>query len=229
MLNDDASTMAGYVFERLRDDLKSNRFMPGERLKFNEMRKTYEVGVSPLREALFRLKELGLVAQVGQKGFRAAQVSHEDLMHIVANRRFLEERAIEASILNGDERWENAVVAAFHQLNKASRAKPATEQEYLAWERHHTQFHVALVSGCGSPWLLHAWSVVFDQSERYRRLAMKLGHWDIDQKSDHTRLLDAAVARDVTAAREILEGHIGRSTDQLPPSSIGSVDDPVQR
>jgi GntR family transcriptional regulator, carbon starvation induced regulator len=212
-----SSTLAGHVFERLRDDLKSNRFMPGERLKFEEMRKTYEVGVSPLREALFRLKELGLVAQVGQKGFRASEVSREDLAHIIANRRFLEARAVEASLLNGDERWENAVVAAFHQLNKATRSKPSTEQAYLSWERHHTQFHAALVSGCGSAWLLHAWGVVFDQAERYRRLAMKSGHWIIDQKSDHARLLDAALARDIPATLEILKSHIGRSADTFHP------------
>jgi GntR family transcriptional regulator, carbon starvation induced regulator len=215
-----SSTLAGHVFERLRDDLKSNRFVPGERLKFDEMRRTYEVGVSPLREALFRLKELGLVAQVGQKGFRAAEVSREDLAHIIANRRFLEERAVEASLLNGDERWENALVAAFHQLNKATRSKPATELEYLSWERHHTQFHAALVSGCGSAWLLHAWGGVFDQAERYRRLAMKSGHWMIDQKSDHSRLLDAALARDTAATLAILRSHIGRSADTfLPPSA----------
>jgi GntR family carbon starvation induced transcriptional regulator len=219
-----SSTLAGHVFERLRDDLKSSRFMPGERLKFDEMRQTYEVGVSPLREALFRLKELGLVAQIGQKGFRAAEVSREDLVHIIANRRFLEERALEASLINGDERWENAVVAAFHQLSKATRTKPKTEQEYLSWERHHTQFHMALVSGCGSAWLLHAWGVVFDQAERYRRLAMKSGHWIIDQKSDHSRLLDAALARDVPATLEVLRSHIGRSAELFyPPASGGDV------
>jgi GntR family carbon starvation induced transcriptional regulator len=210
-----ASTLAGYVFERLRDDLKANRFKPGERLKFDEMRRTYAVGVSPLREALFRLKELGLVAQVGQKGFRAAQATHEDIGYIVSTRKFLEAKALEDALLHGNDEWENAVVGAFHQLHKISSSQPATEQEYLAWERRHTQFHRALVSGCRSQWLLHAWGVVFDQAERYRRLAMQNGHWQFEQKSDHARLLEVVLARDVPKALEILNGHVGRSADAL--------------
>jgi DNA-binding GntR family transcriptional regulator len=217
MLPRNTSTIEAQVFERLRDDLKSNRFLPGQRLKFDEMRMKYEVGVSPLREALFRLTELGLVTQEGQKGFRAAEASNEDLTHIIANRLFLEKRAVEASLNVGDERWENAVVAAFHQLNKATRARPETEEEYFAWERHHAGFHYALVAGCGSTWLLRAWRSVFDQAERYRRLAVQAGHWKVSQKSDHALLLESALARDVPTTLELLGSHIGWSAEYFHP------------
>src|ERR1700680_4665326 len=72
-------TLAGYAFHRLMADLKANRFKPGERLRFDAMRSLYDVGVAPLREALSRLAETGMVVQIGQKGFRAASVSLEDL------------------------------------------------------------------------------------------------------------------------------------------------------
>ena len=64
-----AKTLAEHVFQKLRDDLKSNKYSPGERLKFEEMQKTYAVSGAPLREALCRLMGLGLVVQIGQKGF----------------------------------------------------------------------------------------------------------------------------------------------------------------
>jgi DNA-binding GntR family transcriptional regulator len=96
----------------------------------------------------------------------------------------------------------------FHQLQKATRIKPRTEQEYSVWERHHTNFHRALVAACGSAWLLNAWRSAFDQAERYRRLA-------IDQKDDHERLLRAAIARDSKVALRILDDHIGRSAINL--------------
>jgi GntR family carbon starvation induced transcriptional regulator len=215
MIQNIPPTVSEHVFERLREDLKSNQFPPGDRLKFEDMRDKYDVGVGPLREALFRLVGLGLVTQVGQKGFRAAAVSRDDALHIVANRKFLEARAFELSLRNGDDSWESSVVAAFHLLKKASRVKPRTEQEYLSWERHHTEFHYALVSGCGSSWLVNAWKTVFDQAERYRRLAMKHGHWIIDQKADHEHLMKAAIGRDIEAGLAILDRHIGRSVGTL--------------
>jgi len=211
------STLGGQVFERLLDDLKSNQFGPGERLKFDDMRDRYEVGTGPLREALSRLAGLGLVTQIGQKGFRAPEASLTDYEHIIASRKFLEKRALAASIAHGDDNWENGVVAMFHQLQKATRPKPTTRQEHAAWERHHTNFHHSLVAACGSAWLLNAWRSAFDQAERYRRLAMKRGHWVIDQKDDHERLLKAALARNSELALRILDHHIGRSAGKIGP------------
>jgi DNA-binding GntR family transcriptional regulator len=216
------STIAGLVFERLLDDLKSNQFGPGERLKFEEMRGRYDVGVAPLREALSRLAGLGLVTQVGQKGFRAPEASLKDYEHIIASRKFLEKRALESAIANGGDSWENELVAMFHQLQKATRIKPRTEQEYSVWERHHTNFHRALVAACGSAWLLNAWRSAFDQAERYRRLAMKRGHWAIDQKDDHERLLKAALARNSQLALRILDDHIGRSAINLGARKVAT-------
>src|ERR1700740_3160335 len=111
-----AKTLAEHVFQKLRDDLKSNKYSPGERLKFEEMQKNYAVSGAPLREALCRLMGLGLVVQIGQKGFRAATVSREDLDHLIATRKFLEDRALQESINNGNEEWEGSLVAAFHRL-----------------------------------------------------------------------------------------------------------------
>jgi GntR family carbon starvation induced transcriptional regulator len=116
---------------------------------------------------------------------------------------------------NGDDEWESRVVAAFHLLKKATRVKPQTESDYRSWERHHTEFHCALVSGCGSSWLVNAWKAVFDQAERYRRLAMKRGHWIIDQKTDHEHLMKAAIGRDIDSGLAILDRHTGRSVGTL--------------
>ena len=208
-------TIAGQVFERLLRDLKSNQFKPGERLKFEQMRDRYQVSVASLREALSRLAGLGLVTQVGQKGFRAPEASVADFEHVVASRKFLEKRALESSIARGGEQWENELVAMFHQLQKATRIKPRTQQEHSVWERHHTNFHSALVGACGSEWLLNAWRSAFDQAERYRCLAMNRGHWKVDQKDDHERLVKAALNRNIPQALRILDGHIGQSADAL--------------
>lgn len=205
------ATITEGVFERLREDLTCNRFKPGDRLKFEDMREKYDVGVGPLREALFRLVGLGLVTQVGQKGFRAALATDTDLAHIIASRKFLEERALLHALSNGDDEWEKGIVVAFHQLKKATRKKPQSEEDYRAWEKLHRAFHFALVSGCGSDWLLNAWNSAFDHAERYRRLAVKHGHWIIDQKADHERLMNAALARDADLVSTIIKRHIGQS------------------
>jgi GntR family carbon starvation induced transcriptional regulator len=209
-----STTLAIEVFGRLRHDLKANRFKPGERLDFSRIKEMYEVGVAPLREALSRLVEAGLVVQVGQKGFRAAPVSFDDLKDVVDTRRFLEVRAFQESIRLGDDDWEGTIVAAFHGLSKVSQ-RSSGAPDAAVWEIKHGEFHRALMSACRSRWLLQLWSTVFDQAERYRSLALGIGHWSSDELGDHRKLLDAALARDADLAGELLHGHIGFSAQRL--------------
>jgi GntR family transcriptional regulator, carbon starvation induced regulator len=208
------TTLGIEVFGRLRHDLKANRFKPGERLDFSRIKEMYDVGVAPLREALSRLVEAGLVVQVGQKGFRAAPVSLDDLTDVVDTRRFLEVRAFQESIRLGDDDWEGRIIAAFHGLSKVSQ-RSSEALDKAAWEIRHGEFHKALMSACRSRWLLQLWSTVFDQAERYRSLALGIGHWSPDELGDHKQLLDAALARDIDRAGELLHQHIGFSAQRL--------------
>jgi len=51
---------------------------------------------------------------------------------------------------------------------------------------------------------------------------MKRGHWAIDQKDDHERLLKAALARNSQVALRILDDHIGRSAINLGARNVAT-------
>jgi GntR family carbon starvation induced transcriptional regulator len=212
---EESATLSGQVLIRLREDLKANRFKPDERLRFERMKQIYDVGIAPLREALARLAEVGLVVQLGQKGFRVAPASLADLRDVVETRRLLEVRAFEEAVIHGSDDWEGSIVAAFHQFSKTARRKPVTAGERADWEEHHTDFHRALLAGCPNLLLLRLWSVVFDKAERYRRLALEIGDWSQDELGDHARLLEAALARKSEQAGDLLYRHIGSSAERL--------------
>ena len=212
---DDGKTHASRVFSQLYNDLKANRFKPGEPLRFETIRAIYDVGVAPLREALSRLTEAGLVVQIGQKGVRVAPASLRDLRDVVETRRFLEVKAIQEAIQHGDDAWEADLKEAFRSFANVSQRKPKSVAERAQWELHHTGFHHALMKGCPNRWLLQTWSVLFDQSERYRRLAIEVGHWSDNELRDHEALLKAALARDIDLAGMLLHQHIGFSAERL--------------
>lgn len=211
-----APTLSQFVYERLRADLKDNRFAPGEPLRIDVLKTRYRVGISPLREALIRLAETGLVSLHGQRGFRVAEVALENLPHIIDARRFYEVRAFAESIAQGGQRWEDDLVVAFHRLKKLSSEPPSIDL-YERWEQGHAAFHAALIGGCGNAWLLRNWGVIFDQAERYRRFAGKDDAWFIGQIPDHEDLLDAALKRDSERGCALLQNHIGRSSGRLIP------------
>jgi DNA-binding GntR family transcriptional regulator len=75
------------------------------------------------------------------------------------------------------------------------------------WAAAHGAYHSALVAGCQSPWLLRIRELLFDQSERYRRLCHTLVHGTRDIAAEHHALAQAVVVRDLEAASLILTEH----------------------
>jgi GntR family transcriptional regulator, carbon starvation induced regulator len=210
-----ARTLGEVAYRRLRADIVMGRLEPGQPLRFDALKGQYRLGVSPLREALSRLVEDKLVTAIGQRGFRAAPMSIDEMWEVTALRQKLEVQALRASIANGDARWEASVTAAYHRLSKAPepRAPDAPAED---WERRHGAFHDALISACNSPWLLKFAAMLTDQMERYRYIRMirtppKV--WVRDLEREHRDLLDAAVARNADRACELLVSHIARTAE----------------
>jgi DNA-binding GntR family transcriptional regulator len=207
-------TLAALVHGRLRADLVRGRLRPGDRLRFNVLRRSYGVGLSPLREALSRLAADGLVSLQGQRGFQVAPVSLADLRDVYEVRRGLEVTALRASIARGDDRWEAEIVAAFHRLRKSylrGRDHPALLGD--EWELAHRAFHLALLSACGSPWLLHLRNILFDHAERYRQLAVAYGYPSRVSLGEHRAMVEATLARDAGRACRLLETHLRKTAD----------------
>jgi DNA-binding GntR family transcriptional regulator len=210
-------TLAESTYQRLRQDILWGRFAPGAPLRSDELRARYDVGVSPLREALTRLTSERLVTSVGQRGFRIPPLTAYDVEDTLLMRLVIEKQALAQSIENGDVAWETAVVGAFHALSRNPIPKepgPATE----GWAISHRQFHMALLSACGSRWQMELAALLFDQAERHRMLRVKFApaqKLKRDTVREHKRIFDAALARDVKAAATALERHYEATAKQV--------------
>jgi GntR family carbon starvation induced transcriptional regulator len=211
---DPPKTLSDEAYRRLRDDLIAGRLVPGSRLRVERLKADYDIGASPLREALSRLASEGLVTAEGQRGFRASQLSLDDLADITRMRIFLETQAIEESVARGDDAWEARVVAAHHHLAKAEPRSAATSTvNFSDWEQRNRAFHDSLVAACTSRWLLHFREVIYDQHERYRRIAISHPEIPRDVRDEHRLIFEAALARDIPNVTRLSADHISRTSD----------------
>jgi GntR family carbon starvation induced transcriptional regulator len=203
-------TLAGEMFERLRVDILTARLPPGTKLRFDYLRKTYKVGLSPLREALSRLAENRLVVATGQRGFRVPSVSAHDIIDIAMVRKEIEGLALRLSISYGDDAWEANVVAARHKVALLEKAGKNVAEDI--WESRHRDFHRTLVSACQSDCLLHLHGLLSDQFDRYRRLSAKSRLPNSPRSLIHQRILDAVLNRNADLAVKLLCDHIDEAT-----------------
>lgn len=201
-----APTLSDQAYEQLKHDIVHGVLEPDTRLAVRWLSETYEIGASPIREALHRLVGEGLVIAIGQRGFRVPPLSLEDLLDITRTRAMLEVEALRQSVREGDDDWEAGVVASFHQLSKLER-DGGPVADFPEWERRNQAFHQALVAGCTSRWLLRLRGILHDQHRRYRYLSI---HYSPHRHvaDEHAALCKAAVERNEEEAARILTAHI---------------------
>jgi GntR family transcriptional regulator, carbon starvation induced regulator len=84
------------------------------------LRQRYQVGASPIREALSQLTAEGLVVRVDQSGFHVAEVNPRDIDELLWVRCRIDEIALRESIARGVEEWEHQIVLAEQKFQCAT-------------------------------------------------------------------------------------------------------------
>ncbi|MBL8644831.1 MAG: FCD domain-containing protein [Rhodospirillaceae bacterium] len=209
-----AKTLADHAYQRIRRDIVAGKLAPGSKLRLEALTKRYDVGMSPLREALARLVGDALAVIEGQRGFWVAPLSIEEFEDITRVRGLIETEAMQRSIERGGPEWETAVRKAYDELSRLERKlKKKGDESLPLWEDANRRFHEALVAACGSPWLIRFRCMLYDQSERYRRISLTRSAADRCVHDEHEAIVEAALSRQVLKACRLTELHLRRTAD----------------
>ncbi len=207
-------TLTSVIFERLRKDILSARLTPGQKFNVAQLSKGFGVSLAATREALSRLVADGLVEASDQRGFRVSPVSIADLEDLTRTRIDIESLALRRSIENGDAQWRRTVEDAAAALTAVPYREPSDPKIHNeVWLERHRVFHRALVSACGSVWLLRFRDTLYEQSERYRQLSIPMDPALRKVDVEHREIVEAALRGDADAAVAALTGHFSRTQD----------------
>jgi len=202
-------TVSEQAFASLRSDVLQGVHAPDAKLKLDELQSHYGFSSSPLREALSRLAQEGLVRSDERRGFRVAPISAADMEDITRMRLMLDVPALADAIKHGDDQWEAGIVAASHRLERVeTRLQDGPVMLDDDWTGVHRDFHMCLLAACTSERQLAWSSSLFDQAERYRRFSARYRQGTRRKHDEHKRLMNAAIKRDAVTACALLEAHI---------------------
>lgn len=210
----EGDTVGEIAYRRIRLHIVNGQLKPGEKLKLDHMRQVYGASVTTLREILNRLTVEELVAAEGQRGFRVASVSDEELLALADLRILLESHALRRSIDSGDLDWEAQVVAAHYKLSVLEGMLIKDKADAVEqWVASDWGFHYATISACDLPVLARTHASVFDRFARYHMLAL-----DFRGKAasdDHLALRDLVIGRKADAAVDLLSRHIRSGVEHI--------------
>lgn len=91
---------ADRVYRELQLGILSGELQPRERLVERDLVTRFSVSRTPIREALTRLRDIGLVVSAGKRGVEVAAFTAEDVINIYFVREILEKAAAELIVKN---------------------------------------------------------------------------------------------------------------------------------
>ncbi len=202
----------------LHQDIVNGVHAAGGRLNIRELAARYDIGATPIREALTKLSAQGFVAVVENRGFRVASLSAEDLVDIVSSRQLIEIAALRTSMRDGDAEWEAGIAGTLRKIEHfAANFRTTADGWGAALDVVHKQFHTALLLACGSPRLINMHQIFYDQTFRYRQTMFTRMPSLEDFVQDHRELAQLVLARNTDAACRRLAEHLTHTLREVYP------------
>lgn len=219
-----SNSSAGAAYQKLRDGLIWGRWKPGEKLKPQHLKTTFETTSGALREALIRLAGEGFVAFEEQRGFSTILPDRKSFYEVQELRLLLEREATRLSIENGDMEWEAQLAAAHHRLaHLEERMHEETDISSFirVWSLYDWQFHEALTAACDSGILKEHYRAIYDKSRLH--VVAELNNFGFRGETtivEHKDILTCALDRDAEACGHAIERHLRiYRRDDTPVSS----------
>lgn len=191
------------AYSRLKDALVTLVYKPGEYLNTAQVMERFDLGRTPINQALHRLSAEGLVQIIPRKGAMAAPLSIDDALELIDVRLVNEMlclRLAATAITDAELRELSATALDFE--------KAAGKQQSVALTNADRKFHELIARAARNAILQDILNVLHARAQRFWAISLSTkGHVE-EVIAEHRAILAALQARDAEAAAEAVRRHI---------------------
>ena len=202
---DGARTLADVALVELKEAIVSGEIPPGTPIRLQEYVDRLQMSSVPIREALRFLEQKGLIERSPHRGVYVSQMSAQDLDDTYQIRLELESKALRMASEAMTDDDSARITELVERYAKASLAGDSVARDL------HGDIHMSLYELSGSKWLLLLLPMLWDNSERYRRLALPLRGTPEQRIEEHRQIVEAVAAGDPDRAEALLRTHLSNS------------------
>ena len=217
-------TLKDHTYEVLRTAiLEMNIYEEDADLRLDERKLALQLGISrtPIREALARLAQDGLVEIVARKGVFVKRKSMEEILEMIVTWAALESMAAQmATVAASDQELKE--LRAFAMEHSADAARADLEE----YSEANVQFHQLILSLSGCKLLKTTADGLFYHMLAVRRRAMAENDRASRSVVDHMEIIEALEARDSELAGRLvsehtfkLHAHVRESWSRIEPGT----------
>ena len=200
-----------HAYLEIKRRILDNELPPNIIILEKELADLLKMSRTPVREALIRLSNEGLVEVRPRHGMRVLPLSAEDMLEIYQILTALESQA--AEIVAGKGLTEEQIKQLIDTVDEMDAALEAND--LLKWSESDELFHMKLVEFSENQRLIDVVNMYFDQSHRARCFTLHLRPKPINSNNDHRDVVAAIVAKDSKKAARVHRKHREKSGEML--------------
>jgi DNA-binding GntR family transcriptional regulator len=192
---------ADFVYESLRDAISDGRIGVGERVREEDIAHNLGVSRTPVREALQRLQQRGLLVFGSGRGLVVAQLSQHQVLQLYAMREILEGSAAGFAAQHATP----ADIAILYRLQKElADAKP----DPVLLVALNRRFHQAIHEAAHNQYLRQTLDMLHDSMALLHNATFRVPSRRAESDEEHRRIVAAIEKRDPDAAEEVARQHV---------------------
>ena len=203
----DRRSLVASVLLRITDDIVAGRLMPGDRIVEERMAEQLGVSRNPVRDALHRLEQMGLIEKVPYRGSFVATLTAEDIQELHVVRSPLEGLAAEILAEQRDPAALARLAAILAEMRQAAAA--GDQAKIVALD---VDFHDALIHLTGNKLLREVWSTVNLKLRRFILLKRQRMYATLEEAvAIHQVILEAITSGSADRAAAEVRSHIDQA------------------
>jgi len=201
-------SLSDYIYSQLRAAILTGELKPGDRLIEMEVAKKMGTSQAPVREALQRLENDGLVEKNSRCGSYVTEISYEGIEELFSIRALIEKFAIRrtsSKITNEQCDQLQSIVGSMY--------KCAERDDLLMMGFFDMEFHRLICEWSGSTILVKSWMPLYSQIQRFLTQHHHEYYPALKEIARlHEPIIDVLREGDTELAERVIEEHI-----TLPP------------
>jgi DNA-binding GntR family transcriptional regulator len=192
---------ADFVYDSLRDAIWDGRIAAGERIREEEIARNLGVSRTPVREALQRLQQRGLLVFGAGRGLVVAQLSQHQVLELYAMREILEGSAARFAA-------QHATATDIAILYRLQKELAGAEEDAMLLVTLNRRFHQAIYEAAHNQYLLQTLSMLHDSMALLHNTTFRMPSRRSESDEEHRRIVEAIEQRDPARAEEAARLHI---------------------
>jgi DNA-binding GntR family transcriptional regulator len=214
----DSTNLRDQTYDIIKNMIILREIEPGKKINEEHIAKEIQVSRTPIREALCRLENEGIVKIIPRRGAFVSDLTETNVREILLIREVLEGLVVRLAVENMDEKTLEKLRKALEKVSTL----PEKDRDLINYTRSEVDFHALLLSASKNQMLKNMMEIVNAHLQIIRLRTVVIPERAQRTVKEHQQIFKAIETGDATSAEELMRKHV-RSVREVALRNIEAI------